>query len=506
MNAKFLLRRLRSSDWVAIGLFMVYVAAFSWMTIRQHESFQTNALDLAKFDQAIWNTANGRLFRTTLIQDSIVQSHFSPILAIYAPLYWLWPDMRLLFVVHSICLAGAGFLLYWFFRGDAPWVGLAVYGAYLLHPSLHQVNLHEFRRITTAVLGASLAIYCLARRRYAGTILGLVIALLSKENTIFLVIGVGLYLILAHRRPKFGLPVLVAGVAWLILVPLMVLPAVGTPQFLSRNTGYSLAGKYYSYLGHSPGEIVETMLRDPGAPLAYALRPERLAAVLALFWPTTFLFVLAPGIAALALPFLACLLASKSDSMGQLRAWYPAIILPLLYWVAALGLSRLKDYRRATAAAVLLLASMVGYAALSEARPGRWHETNRFAVSAHHRQVDAALRAMDAVVAAQDSLVPHLSYREEIYLFSWYPEETHPDYVVLDKEMSTYPLKKPAYRTQLYNLLAGTGYKIERQTGTRFVFRYVGDVKPAESRSDHFGEVLTLTGVHTFGGNSGRGI
>ena len=499
MNAKRLLHRLRPLDWVAIGLFLVYVTAFSWVTISQHESFQTNALDLAKFDQAIWNTANGRPFRITLIQDSIVQSHFSPVLAVYAPLYWLWPDIRLLFVIHSLCLAGAGFLLYWFYRGEAPWVGLALFGAYLLHPSLHQVNLHEFRRITTAVLGASLALYCLVKRRYAGTVLGLSVALLSKENTAFLVIGVGLYLMLAHRAVKVGLPVVAVGVAWLILVPLLVLPAMGTPQFLSRNTGYSLAGKYYSYLGHSPGEMARTLLQDPGAPLAYALRPERLAAVLALFWPTGFLFALAPGIAALALPFLGYLLASKSDSMGQLTAWYPAIILPLLYWAAAVGLSRLKGRWRTAAAAVLTVSAVLGYTLLSDVRPGRWSDTGRFTVDAYHRRVEAALRRIpqDAVVAAQDPLVPHLSHRKEIYLFPWYPEEKTPDYVVLERDMSTYPVARPAYRTLFYDLLAGTEYVIEHQTGNLFVFRYIGNVAPAQRRGDRFGEAMTLTGFDT---------
>jgi len=499
MNGKQLLHRLRPLDWAAIGLFLVYVAAFSWMSIRQHESFQTNALDLAKFDQAIWNTAQGRPFRITLIQDSIVQSHFSPILAVYAPLYRLWSDVRLLFIIQPLCLGGAGFLLYLFFRDDAPWVGLTLFGAYLLHPSLHQVNLYEFRRITTAVLGSSLALYALFKQRYGLMVVGLAVALLSKENTAFLVIGVGLHLILAHRKIKIGLPVLATGAAWLILIPLVVLPALGTPQFLSKNTGYSLAGKYFSYLGHSPAEMVQTLLRDPGAPLAYALRRERLLAVLSLLWPTGFLFLLAPDVGALVLPFLGYLLASKSDSMGELTAWYPAIILPLLAWAGAVGVSRLKG-RWITAASVLLAAASVGgYVTLSTVRPTQWAHMRRFEVSDHHRSVEAALRRIPsaAVVAAQDPLVPHLSQREEIYLFPWYPEALSPEYVILDREMRTYPVPRPTYRTLFYDFLAGTDYEIQDQTGSLFVFRHAGRVEPSTERSDQFGDSLTLQGFST---------
>ncbi len=469
------------------------------MTIRQHESFQTNALDLAKFDQAIWNTAQGRPFQTTLIQNSIIQSHFSPILAIYAPLYWLWPNVRLLFIVQSTCLAGAGFLLYWFFRKDAPWLGLTVYAAYLIHPSLHQVNLFEFRRITTAVPAISLAFFWLLKRQYGGMALALAAALLSKENTAFFGIGVGIYLILAHRTLKIGLPVLLLSAGWLILVPLLVLPAVGTPQFLPENEGYSLAGKYFSYLGHSPIEMIETLLRSPGVMLEYILRPERLKAVLNLLWPIGFLPFLSPEVAAFGLPFLGYSLASSSNTMGQLEAWYPSVLLPLLYWAAAIGISRLHDPWRTAALIVLLTAAIAGYATLSEVRPARLAETRRFTVTDYHRRIEIALKQIPvgAVVVAQDPLVPHLSHREQIYLFPWVPVEVDPDYIVLDRDMRTYPMERPAYRTSFYDLLAGTKYGIDQQINNFFVFRYAGRVTPTFGLADQFSGLFTLTGFST---------
>ena len=51
------LRKLQLTDWIALVALAVYVVAFSWMTIRQHNGFRTSALDLAKFDQMIWNAS-----------------------------------------------------------------------------------------------------------------------------------------------------------------------------------------------------------------------------------------------------------------------------------------------------------------------------------------------------------------------------------------------------------------------------------------------------------------
>lgn len=497
---------IRIADWAAFTLFVVYVAAFSWMAIRQHQGFRTYALDLAKFDQAIWNTAHGRPFRITLSESSVIQSHFSPILALYAPLYWLWPDVRLLFTAQSISLGGAGFLIYWFYRRSAPWLGLVVYLAYLMQPGLHQVNLVEFRRITTAVLATSFAFYHMLRRRYGWMMAGLAVALLSKEDMAFLVIGAGLYVVLAHRSLSIGIPLLIVGAMWLMLMPFVVLPALSASRYVTAKEGYEHARQYFSYLGSSPAQVLETLSRDPTLPLQYVLRRERLAAVVRLCWPTAFLFLLAPEIAAFALPFLGYLLASRFGSMGRLDAWYPAVILPVLYWAVAVGVGRLRGHLRVVAGIVLLVGGVGGWLANSEVWPGCRFDPARFEVTDHHRRVEAILRRIpaDAVVAAQDPLVPHLSHREQIYLFPWIPEDVQPDYVVLDREMETYPLVVAAYRSLFYNLLAGEAYEIEQQVGSLFVFRYAGRVLPDAPRDDRWGEALRLTGYSVTAAVSGE--
>lgn len=498
MNIKLIIRKLQPADWIAVALLVIYVAAFSWMTIRQHEGFRTNALDLAKFDQAIWNTAQGRPFHISLIEESVIQSHFSPILALYAPLYWLWPDIRLLFIVQSICLDGAGFLIYVFFRKNqtGPWLGLIVYAAYLMHPSLHQVNLVEFRRITTAVLATSFALYCMLGRRYRWMGLGLAVALLSKEDMAFLAIAVGLYVILAHRSYKAGVISLIVGVMWLGLIPFVVLPALSASRGIAINNEYEHTGQYFSYLGNSPVEIFQNLSSNLTVILQYVLRPKRLASVAYLCWPTAFLFLLAPEIAVFALPFLGYLLASTSNSMGELKGWYPSVILPVLYWAVAVGVSRVRGRWQTIALIALLATGISGWFANSKVWPGRRFQPGRFEVTEHHRQVEIALQEIptDAVVAAQNPLVPHLSHREQIYLFPWIPGGVQPDYVVMDREMNTYPTVLEAYRSLFYRLLAGTEYEIEQQVDSLYVFRYADSVSPDVVRTDQWDESLTLTG------------
>ena len=72
-----------------------------------------------------------------------------------------------------------------------------------------------------------------------------------------------------------------------------------------------------------------------------------------------------------------------------------------------------------------------------------------FQVSDQEKQVAEALREIpaDAIVMAQDPLVPHLSHREDIYLLPWVRGGNQPDYVLLDPQMRTYPVGPDEYRT-----------------------------------------------------------
>ncbi len=95
--------------WLIAILFVA--AHFTLMTLK-HSSFHSNAFDLGEFDQAIWNTLHGRFLYSALESQSILANHFSPILALVVPLYWLWNDIHMFFLVQSIGLATAGIFLY----------------------------------------------------------------------------------------------------------------------------------------------------------------------------------------------------------------------------------------------------------------------------------------------------------------------------------------------------------------------------------------------------------
>ncbi len=496
--------KLTRYDWLAIGLLLLYAAVFSTLTIRQHNSFNTNALDLAKFDQSIWNTSRGRPYQITIGEDLVIESHFSPSLAVYAPLFWLWPDIKILFIAQSLLLGGAGFLIYWHFRRQAPWLGLIVFAAYLMHPSLHHVNLAEIRRLTLAVFAISFAIYHLLRRQYGWMLLGLAVALLSKEDLSLVVIAFGVYILLFQREIKIGALTLVAGIAWFIIVPFVLLPELMTHDQVE---GYQHAASSYSYLGSTLPEILRTVTTQPQILWEYAGRPERLLALFNFLWPAAFLFLLAPEIALLMGPNLAILLASTNDTMGRLGGWYASMLIVFLYWAVGLGINRLPRSWQRAALGLLLVASAAAWVTRSDLWPGQQFDAARFLIDEHDRQVAAALREIpaDAIVMAQDPLVPHLSHRQEIYLLPWVRGGNQPDYVLMDRQMRAYPVGPDEYRTLFNDYLASTEYDIAQQIGSYYAFQYRGEALPQQNTTAIWPDAMQLYGVSVAAAPAGAG-
>src|SRR5437870_3800905 len=73
------------------------LALLATLAVLRHVDFHAKLLDLGVFHQALWNTSRLRLFASTVRPPSYLGDHFSPSLALLAPLEWLpWPVAALL--------------------------------------------------------------------------------------------------------------------------------------------------------------------------------------------------------------------------------------------------------------------------------------------------------------------------------------------------------------------------------------------------------------------------
>jgi len=436
----------------------LYAAVFSYLSVLQHLSFNTNAFDLGNFFQAVWNTGQGRPFEFTnwSAADTRLAAHFEPILLPVALAVRLWPDPSALLVLQTAVVAtgalGAFGFAYRRFGNEL--AALTFAAAYLLAPELDAAVLAEFHPVAMASAFLMHALYFYSAGQKGPFLLFALLAAATKEQVPLAAALLGLRAAVRPEWRRPGLGLAAGGLLWFSLATFVIIPLhnpAGASPYLSR----------YDHLGGSPVEVVRTVLSRPEIILQEAQNPVKAAYLLTLFRPVIFLPFVAPATLLPALPDLLLNLLSTFEPMFRGGAHYSAVIVPFVIGAAVDGLDvlrRLAGRLRADLAprvvngfsALILVSTAHAYVfdvllPLYDRLP---------VVTPHDRLAAEVLKVIpeDAAVSAGNSLNPHLAARRRLYLF---PEVRDAEYVAVDVSASPYPVDAGTQYWQLQALLNG---------------------------------------------------
>jgi uncharacterized membrane protein len=261
--------RLVAAATVAFG------AGLSSLAVLQHRAFWTGRFDVGNLVQAVWSTAHGDFLSVTGLtakQISRLGAHFDPIVAAFAPLWWLWPDPALLLVVQGLAVATGAVPVYLLGRRhlDSEWVAAGLALAYLLHPATQWLVLDDFHPVAFATPLLLWGFWFLDAGRLLPFALVAAAACLTKEQIGLVVAAMGLWYALRPEGRRAGIAIAFAGT----LVSLVAVTVV-VPHF-APGGGSPFEGRYES-VGGSPGGIVRTAVTDPGAVVAEITRGHDLA-------------------------------------------------------------------------------------------------------------------------------------------------------------------------------------------------------------------------------------
>ena len=248
--------------------------------------------DLGNMVQAVWSTAHGHSLQMTDLrgdQISRLGAHFDPILAAFAPLWWIWPSPDLLLVVQAVVVALGALPVFWLARkhlgSERAALGFAL--VYLLYPPTQWLTLNEFHPVALGCPLLLFAFWYLDEDRLVPFALFALLAATTKEEIGLVVAGLGIWYALAHGRRLAGGAIAVAGVR----SPLIAI-AVVIPHFNARAARAS--SRRYSAVGGSAGGIVNTALTDPWQIVQPAFTGRGLDYLLRLVLPLGLLFVSRP--------------------------------------------------------------------------------------------------------------------------------------------------------------------------------------------------------------------
>ena len=344
---------------LTVGLLTALVAAgYSAFALARFYTFQTSSYDLVIFDQAVRSYAH--LHPGISIMKgvhngfgpdfSVLGDHWSPILAVLAPLYWVDNSPANLLVAQAVLFALAIPPLWLFTRRAFGGGQKAIVAAYLVSVAyalswpIAAALAFDFHEVAFAPVLTAVALERIQAGRLRTALLALAGLLLVKEDMGFLVAGIGVYLMLSRprtlrRQLLVGAALVVAGVADGLIATYVLIPAMG-----------GRADYYWAYhaLGNNGPQAIAHILAHPASSLQLAITPRvKLDTMLWLLAAFCFLSLRSPLVLA-TIPLLAeRMLATKFPNWWVTGFQYNAYLVIVLAMAAVDGAARLdRDWLR----------------------------------------------------------------------------------------------------------------------------------------------------------------
>jgi uncharacterized membrane protein len=439
---------------IAVRALTVFCAACYLVTsFTVYAQYLGSGYDLGIFDQAVRAYAHFKAPITPLKAPNfnILGDHFHPILALFAPAYWIWDNPGVLLIGQDLLVAVSIPVVYRFTRRRTgfgfSWTVAAAYGLSWPIQTLIDVQFHE---VAVAVPLLALAIDALDRGDLRRLLLWSAPLLLVREDMGILVALLGLLVYLraprpagatswrarmVHRPPPAAVVLIVGGIAAYEVVTALIIPALSPSHHFS----------YWQFdaIGKDLPDALRGILTRPWHAVHVFFTPGvKVRTMLYLLAPLAFLPLCSPYVV-IALPLLAERFFNSRPELWTTHFQYNA--LPWLVLVLAFvdGAGRVGVFRATRTAAVarrVLVAGLVGAEVVLTVvvkTQFRSLVPNTVQLIENRREATAlsAQRAGELIpdqvcVQATERVAPHLTRRDRVTL----PDlpVTGSDFIVLD--------------------------------------------------------------------------
>ena len=441
------------------GLVLAFTLVYSLIGLLRHWRFGSNAFDLGIFDQAIWLASRFAAPASTVSGfPNVLGDHFSPILLLLAPLYWIAPRPETLIVAQAILFGLSIVPVARFLRRRLdPTPTLLLAGAYGMFWGLQRAAGFDVHEVAFAPLLVAALIVAIDERKWPLMWASAVAIALVKEDLFPLLVFAGVYLGL-RGEPRRGALLAIGSLAAFVLVVQVIAPALSP-------SGYQHAGSFTEAV-RQPWRI-PALLVTPTAKLYTVL-----------MWLAPFaLLPLASPLSILLIAFALVRLLSSSPAHWGTSFHYSAPLAPVLAMSAADGLAWITSRSASESGRRRTQAWLSGSCLLlSLFLPGHQPFWKLFDPDSYRAEEIhlAGRRAVAAVppaasVVAQGMVVPHLSRRREIYVLQ--PGAPEADVVIACPRLNPYPNDSGDAISALIDERRRRGYRVIFEEGGWIVLR-----------------------------------
>lgn len=457
------------------GFFLIYCDLSLW----QHRDFRSAAFDLGIFDQAVWQISNLHTPWSSFRHLNLLGDHFSPILLLLAPIYWLWSSPEALLCLQAL---GGGLSLLplvliaedvWHLDSQLKNVVFPIFGlVYLTYIGLQDALLFDFHPETMMISVFSTLLLAVHFSRRGLFWFMYLLILITKEEMALVLFLLGIYLWLVKKERRWGLTAGFLAISYFLLVVFVIMPLL--------NGGF-VGGGYLNFtnLGSSPWEILRNGFLHPNLIFREFTWPLiKVKTLIDLLLPFLFLPLFSLISIMLSLPLLAGRFLSVSPLRWGLGFHYYVTMAPILTLGMIYSLKRLSSLVRHpgwlifTSLGGMLLVSL--YLSFKLSSPLQRTFLTREAGNPYARlELESVLAHIPegASVSAQSGLAPHLSHRKEI--FQYPDQKNYVEYIVVTLERTTYPLLFPEMVAEIEDLKKDAQLELIVQQGNTYLFKRI---------------------------------
>jgi uncharacterized membrane protein len=273
---------------IPLGLFGILFAVYATLSLQRHAQFLTTGWDLGIFEQEVRSYAAGQL-PTSLLKGvgyPLLGDHFSPIVALLAPVYLVFPRAETLLVAQALLFAVAVIpLALWAQRAHGRGTAVVIGLAYGLSWGIASAVTFDFHEIAFAVPLISFSLCALGQHRPRAALLWAAPLVLVKED-----LGVTLAVIgalaIAQGARRSGIAAIVGGIGATVFETLVAIPAFsesGANDYTGQISAGSAIGSLLSWSDDAIKLTTLLLLLVPTALIALR-SPLLLVAVPTLAW------------------------------------------------------------------------------------------------------------------------------------------------------------------------------------------------------------------------------
>lgn len=413
--------------------------------------------------------------------------HFSPIMYLYVPFYYVFQDYALLVVqILSILVGGFGVLKLASLYFKNKWIPTLVLIQFFTLWGIGSALAVGFHNNVVGSMFIPWFLYYYKINNFRNVFLITLLILLSKENMAVLLSPLILVLIIWNKdrmwrdKVKFEIPLFIFSLVFFVVTLQYIMPFFNDFKELTQINHFKYLGEttteIFWNIVSEPGKIIELFYTNNSASPGAEIMKEEFYYVLLISGGV--LFLTHPKYLIIAIPLLMQKCFLPNFTVWGINGHYSIEFVPIISFALIESLSKLKFTTvKLVVVSGFIASSLYIHQSKIQQRDSKWYsrEDYDFMSEQHYLSkfdVVAIQKALDLIpnhvpVSTTSFIGAHIPNREKLYHF---PTILDSEYIVLLKGNS-YPLNLPQFEIKLNELLISNEFETLFNNDEIYVFK-----------------------------------